>query len=129
MYTSLNSSIIPTVDSLLSMGVNVTIYNGQLDLICCTQGELAYPHIMLTKRMMLGIVYVKSCLVFTTSIEASQELEYFSEIHNHSLLVVLLSCFIVSHDLVCARGETYMYILNSTSYQLCYHLYTYLSVG
>ncbi|XP_073105800.1 serine carboxypeptidase-like 51 isoform X1 [Elaeis guineensis] len=30
------------VDQLLSLGVNVTIYNGQLDLICATKGTLAW---------------------------------------------------------------------------------------
>ncbi|XP_064406187.1 retinoid-inducible serine carboxypeptidase-like isoform X3 [Halichondria panicea] len=34
--------VISTVDKLLSMGVNVTVYNGQLDLICCTQGTVAW---------------------------------------------------------------------------------------
>lgn len=37
MCVCINSSL--AVDKLLSMGVNVTVYNGQLDLICCTQGE------------------------------------------------------------------------------------------
>ena len=32
------------VDQLLSLGVNVTVYNGQLDLICDTVGELP-PHV------------------------------------------------------------------------------------
>ena len=31
-----------SVDQLLSMGVNVTVYNGQLDLICDTMGEYKY---------------------------------------------------------------------------------------
>ena len=49
----------PTVDRLLSMRVNVTstVYNGQLGLICCTQGEFPCPHIMLTKLMILGAIY------------------------------------------------------------------------
>lgn len=34
--------LIATVDQLLDLGVNVTVYNGQLDLICDTMGEL-YP--------------------------------------------------------------------------------------
>ena len=28
------------VDQLLALGVNVTVYNGQLDMICDTVGEL-----------------------------------------------------------------------------------------
>lgn len=30
------------VDELLAAGVNVTIYSGQLDLICCTTGTEAW---------------------------------------------------------------------------------------
>ena len=39
-------SLIAAVDQLLELGVNVTVYNGQLDLICDTIGELYPRHII-----------------------------------------------------------------------------------
>jgi len=35
-------SAVEEVDNLLKKGVNITVYNGQLDLICCTRGTEAW---------------------------------------------------------------------------------------
>jgi len=46
VFTSLRVAFmqpyIDRVDSLLSKGVNVTVYSGNLDLICCTTGTMAW---------------------------------------------------------------------------------------
>lgn len=36
--------VVDVVDQLLSAGVNVTVYNGQLDLIVDTMGVYSCPH-------------------------------------------------------------------------------------
>lgn len=36
--------VVDVVDQLLSAGVNVTVYNGQLDLIVDTMGVYSFPH-------------------------------------------------------------------------------------
>lgn len=35
-------SVVPTVDELLTSGIHVVVYSGNLDLICCTPGTLAW---------------------------------------------------------------------------------------
>lgn len=38
LYTDFMRPTVEQVDELLALGVNVTIYSGQLDIICCTDG-------------------------------------------------------------------------------------------
>lgn len=38
LYTDFMKPVIEQVDKMLALGINVTIYSGQLDIICCTDG-------------------------------------------------------------------------------------------
>ncbi|XP_010473188.1 PREDICTED: serine carboxypeptidase-like 51 isoform X2 [Camelina sativa] len=44
MYAAFMKPVIEDVDELLAKGINVTIYNGQLDVICSTSGTEAWVH-------------------------------------------------------------------------------------
>ncbi|EOA28419.1 hypothetical protein CARUB_v10024625mg [Capsella rubella] len=44
MYAAFMKPVIEDVDELLAKGIDVTIYNGQLDVICSTSGTEAWVH-------------------------------------------------------------------------------------
>jgi len=42
LYVDFMQSVVSTVDELISAGLSVTIYSGNLDLICCTMGTVQW---------------------------------------------------------------------------------------